>query len=66
MGNTFGPNGLSIGSSRHVSHHRNSQNVLHERHEPNPLGDLRDAHLLAGESAVEIDFAALEADSPNG
>jgi hypothetical protein len=35
---------------------------VHEGHEPDAFGDLRDADVLAGEDAAEIHFSAFEAD----
>jgi len=47
MGNTFDPNGFSIGSSRHISSSKYPQIVLHEGDEPDALADLCHADGLA-------------------
>jgi hypothetical protein len=62
MGNTVGPNGFWIGSSRHVSFEV-PQVVVHEADEPNAVVDLLDADLLPSKDVTQIDFAAFEANS---
>ena len=49
IGNTFGPTGFSIGSSRQASSSKVAQIVLHEGDDPDALANLRHADILAGE-----------------
>ena len=63
MGNSFGANGFSIGSGRHVSSSRYPKSVLHEGHEPDTVPDLRDTDALSREYVTEVDLAAAEADA---
>ena len=63
MGNSFGPNGFSIGSSLTRFIVEIPQVVLHEGDEPDVLTDLRDAHALTGEDMTEVHLAAAEADA---
>ena len=62
IGNTFGPKGLSIGSSLTRLVVEVAQVVLHEGDEPDRSLDLRDADLLPGEDVTEIDLAGFPAD----
>ena len=62
MGNTVGPNGLSIGSRRHVSSSKYPRIVVHED-EPNVLVHLAHAHLLSRKHLTEIHLSAFEAEA---
>ena len=63
IGNTFGPNGFSIGSSRHVSSSKYPQVVVHEAHEPDADRDLADAYLLPGKDLAHINLAVVETEA---
>jgi hypothetical protein len=70
MGNTFGTNGLSIGSSLHVSWSKClvvevTEIIIHKADQPDPIADLFDTDALAGEDEAEIDFLALKQIRPH-
>ena len=55
MGNTFGPNGFSSGSSTE-SQDRSILIVINRTHKPDVVVHFPDANALAGEDRAEIDF----------
>src|SRR5438552_5434791 len=61
MGNTFGPNGFSSGSSTRVEV---SQIIIHKAHQPNVVVHFFDADRLTGKDLTEIDFLLAKTDAP--
>ena len=62
MGNTFGPNGFSSGSSTRLQIEV-SKIIIHKAHQPNVIVDFFDADGLSGKDLAEIDFFLAQADA---
>ena len=63
MGNTFGPNGFSIGSSRQVSSSKYPRSYCMKLTSQIRSPDLRHPDVLPGKDVAEIHLAPIEADA---
>jgi hypothetical protein len=64
IGNTFGPKGFSIGSSRHVSSSKYPKSYCMKVTSQSSIADLGDADVLSRQGLTEVDPPPLEANPP--